>query len=162
MYMNKSQKDHTIKASKRIIKLDPSLAHLVIESTGKLLFKKKAERVPIGSIQWIVYGPYSKLFKQYMQSNRSSPLVPQRCFTFVTDNGKTLNFESGTDSEISTWIMCIQHLIYRNIVNNERPLYTFTRIKFQSIRMKLEKQNITLADIVQSAVRQITEDTKTS
>jgi hypothetical protein len=159
--MNKSQKDHTIKASKRIIKLDPSLAHLVIESTGKLLFKK-AERIPIGSIQWIVYGPYSRLFKQYMQTNRSLPLVPQRCFTFVTDNGITLNFESVTDSEVSTWIMCIQHLIYKNIVNNERPLYTFTRIKFQSIRMKLEKQKITLADIVQAAVRQITEDMKKS
>ena len=119
-FLHDQDKKKKFKIHKRILKLDRESKYLTISKTGKSLFKKNIKLDIYKDIKWIVYGPYSSIFK-----NTNLIYRPFKCFSIVTTS-KVYSFEIVTESirDVDDAILGLQYLIQDVIKSNDRPVYT--------------------------------------
>ncbi|KAF0984264.1 hypothetical protein FDP41_007441 [Naegleria fowleri] len=131
-------KKKNFKKSKRLIKLDRDSKILTISRKSQL-FKKSVKINIYKDLKWLVYGPYSKTFKEEIALQQALPhsLVPWKCFSMVTVHGIYCFEISNQDKELDDLILGLQFLT-QSCMPSDRPIYTKHSLVMKRLLLKRE------------------------
>jgi hypothetical protein len=143
------------KGERRNLRLSPDST--VVEIRKKSKDKSPVMKIPVASMEWIVYGPYTDAFKR-----RKAPAAV--CFwrSFSVIHGpqhETLDLELTSDAEAQAWVLGLQQLAKEKIVSNNRQLFTTSSFLFKRLRWKITAgQKGNLAEVVKQALLEAATD----
>jgi hypothetical protein len=140
----------------RTVKMDATCSNLILQKTSGLF--KNPKKIPVKDIKWIVYGPHTSV----MKTKLSGIQHPWRCFSIVLNN-RSIDLEAHNDTDCDVWLLGIQQLVYKRIMQFNRPLYSKGKLCFMRTRMKIllnirrSNSNKSVKDVIIGAIRKADE-----
>lgn len=126
-----------LKSNTRVLKLDALCESLTMESAGGLI-RRKPKKIPLSDIQWVLFGPNTRLLKS--KTGSIDHPTPWRCFSLVLSE-RTVDFVAENDSDAQNWVQGLQQLIYERIMANSRQLYSPSNLLWKKFSMILQVQS---------------------